>query len=90
MKFEWDIRKAAINEQKHGVSFVEACTVFNDEFASTVRDPDHSEEEVRYLTFGVSASGRSVVVSHTDRGDAIRIISARTMTPGERKASEEP
>lgn len=89
MNFEWDPHKARRNEEKHGVSFAEACTVFDDDFASTVRDPDHSEREARYLTFGVSASGRPLVVSHTDRGTTIRIISARAMTPRERRAYED-
>ncbi|MGA8053408.1 MAG: BrnT family toxin, partial [Burkholderiales bacterium] len=75
-------------EDKHGVSFLEACTVFDDDFASTVQDPDHSEGESRYLTFGVSASGRALVVAHADRGDSIRIISARVLTPQERRAYE--
>jgi uncharacterized protein len=89
MKFEWDARKARWNEVKHGVSFTEACTVFEDEFASTVRDPDHSVGESRYLTFGVSCSGRPLVVAHTEREDNIRIISARVLTLSERRAYEE-
>ena len=89
MRFKWDQQKARSNEDKHGVSFVEACTVLDDDFASTVRDPDHSEGETRYLTFGVSASGRALVVAHTDRGESIRIISARAMTPRERRAYED-
>lgn len=88
MRIEWDPEKAQRNETKHGVSFLEACTVFDDDYASTVVDPDHSEGEVRYLTFGISNSGRALVVTHTNRGDNIRMISARPMTPRERKAYE--
>jgi uncharacterized protein len=89
MDFEWDIEKASSNEAKHGVSFAEACTVFDDDYSSTVSDPDHSEGEARHLTFGLSSTGRAIVVSHTDRGNSIRIISARLMTPKERRAYEQ-
>jgi len=86
--FEWDAKKAASNLRKHGVSFLEAVEVFNDDLASTVRDPDHSASEFRYLTFGASSASRYLVVSYTEQGNTIRIISARTMTPRERKAYE--
>lgn len=89
MQFEWDIDKSARNVRKHAVSFLEACTVFDEDYASTVVDPDHSEGEVRYVTFGTSSSGRPLVVAHTDRGANIRIISARLMTPRERRAYEQ-
>jgi uncharacterized DUF497 family protein len=89
MRFEWDPEKAQRNERKHGVSFLEACAVFDDDYASTVVDPDHSEGEVRHLTFGMSSSGRALVVAHTDRGANIRIISARLMTPREIRAYEQ-
>lgn len=89
MNFEWDSQKARTNEDKHAVSFLDACTAFDDDFSSTVRDPDHFAGEARYLTFGVSTSGRALVVSHTDRGDAVRIISARAVTPKERRAYED-
>lgn len=89
MEFEWDPDKAGRNLAKHGVSFPEAATVFGDPLALTYYDPDHSEDEDRYLTFGQSSSGRFLVVSHTDRDDRIRIISARTMTRRERKSYEE-
>jgi uncharacterized DUF497 family protein len=89
MEFEWDIEKARLNQSKHGVSFEEACTVFDDDYSSTVMDPAHSEGEVRFLTFGVAKSGLGIVVAHTDRGDRIRIISARPMTPKERRAYEQ-
>jgi hypothetical protein len=74
---------------KHGVSFQEAATVFNDPLAITYSDPDHSDEEDRFLTFGNSVNGRLLVVSHTDRNDRTRIISARPATRKERKQYEE-
>ena len=89
MEFEWDVAKAQGNEEKHGVSFVEACTVFDDDYSSTVEDPDHSEGEARFITFGLSSMGKALVVMHADRGNRIRIISARTMTPKERRAYEQ-
>lgn len=89
MRFEWDPRKAAENLAKHGVSFEEAATVFRDALSATGSDPDHSVEEERFITFGMSASGRLLAVAHTDRDDTIRIISARPVTSGERKIYEE-
>ncbi len=89
MQFEWDPAKAAENLQKHGVSFEEAATVFRDTLSATGPDPDHSVGEERFVTFGVSTSGRLLVVGHTEHGDIIRIISARPATPGERKLYEE-
>lgn len=89
MHFEWDIAKSATNLSKHGVSFDEASTVFADHFSATVYDPDHSQEESRFLTFGMSNTGRVLAISHTDRGTAIRIISARIATRHERKMYEE-
>jgi uncharacterized DUF497 family protein len=86
---EWDNRKAAANLRKHGVSFDEAATVLEDPLAVTYRDPDHSEEESRFLTFGQSSTGRILVVAHTDREQAIRLISARQATRRERRAYEE-
>jgi uncharacterized DUF497 family protein len=87
--FEWDSAKAIVNLQKHGVSFDEASTVFKDDFAATALDPDHAHAEVRFLSFGVSSAGRLLVVSHTDRGKAVRIISARVATRLERRYYEE-
>ena len=87
--FEWDPDKARDNEQKHGVSFLEASEVFDDDYSSSVPDPDHSADEERYLIFGISKQGRYVVVSYTERGDRIRLISARQMTPRERRAYEQ-
>ncbi len=89
IEFEWDERKAAVNSGKHGVSFHEAATVFGDQLALTFADPDHSDQEDRFITFGLSESGRLLLVSHTDRGHKVRIISARLATARERKIYEE-
>ena len=89
MDFEWDKDKARTNHRKHRVSFFEACEVFGDELSSTVPDPDHSIEEDRYLIFGQTVVGRHLVVAYTERYGRIRIISAREMTPRERKAYEQ-
>ena len=88
MDFEWDTRKAAQNERKHRVSFEEAATVFGDPLALTFADPDHSDEEHRFLTFGRSRKHWLLVVSHTDRSGTTRIISARRLTPAERRIYE--
>ena len=89
MDFEWDPRKAEINLRKHGVSFTEAGTMFGDELAITVPDPDHSKDEDRFITIGWSSQRKLLMVSHTDRDNRIRIISARELTKAERKAYEE-
>lgn len=89
MDFEWNETKAHINESKHGISFIEATEVFDDDYSSCIHDPDHSYEEHRYLLFGVSSRGNFLVVSYTERLDIIRIISARRMTNQERKAYEQ-
>ena len=89
MDFEWDSKKAAANEQKHGVTFEEATEVFADDYSSTVADPDHSVDEERFLIFGRTKTARFLVVSFTDRGGRIRIINARPMTPRERRAYEQ-
>lgn len=90
MKFAWDPRKASTNVGKHGVSFAEASTVFGDPLAITYPDPDHSRSERRFLTIGLSANNRLLVISHAETdSDAIRIISARKVTRHERKAYEE-
>jgi uncharacterized DUF497 family protein len=86
--FEWDKTKAASNVGKHGVTFNEASTVFDDKLAVLRYDPDHSEDEERYLLIGRSAIGRLLLVSHTDREDGTRIISAREATPRERRSYE--
>lgn len=89
MRFEWDSAKAAKNLRKHRVSFEEASTIFYDPLAATGADPDHSEAEDRLISFGESSAGRLLVVSHIERGEAIRIISARLATPQERRIYEE-
>ena len=89
MKFEWDPRKASLNLTKHGVSFEEATTALRDLLSATAHDPDHSIGEHRWITFGLSSKGRLIVVSHTERGEAIRVISARLATKQERKIYEE-
>jgi uncharacterized protein len=89
MEFEWDPRKAAGNLGKHKVSFVEAATVFGDQLSITVYDPDHSVREHRFITIGWSNRRRLLMVAHTERGDRIRIISARRLTRAERKAYEQ-
>jgi hypothetical protein len=89
MEFEWDSKKATDNIQKHGVAFQEAATVFGDPLAITFGDPDHSLSEDRHITFGLSLQKRLIVVSHTERGDRTRIISARLMDRKERKIYEE-
>lgn len=89
MGFIWNAQKAAGNLQKHGVSFHEAATAFFDPLSVTGEDPDHSLEERRFVTFGISSFGRLLVVAHTVQDDAIRIITAREATRGERKLYEE-
>jgi uncharacterized DUF497 family protein len=89
MNFEWDPKKAAANRRKHDVSFEEASSALRDSFSATAHDPDHSDDEDRFVTFGVSSQGRLLTVSHTDRGNAIRIISARLATNVERQIYEE-
>jgi uncharacterized protein len=89
MKIEWDPKKAKSNLRKHGVSFEEAATALGDPMAATGTDPDHSISEERYVTFGLSQKGRLVVVSHTERGETIRITNARKATKGERELYEE-
>jgi hypothetical protein len=85
MRFEWDPKKARSNLSKHGVSFEEASTTFADPQSITRFDPDHSEDEDRFVLLGASHAGRLLVVVHTDRGDSIRIISARLATKRERR-----
>jgi len=88
MKFTWDRRKERGNLEKHDVSFTEASTVFGDPLAASITDPGHSEGEVRFVTMGYSSSNRLIVVSHTEEGDTVRIISAREATSHERKTYE--
>ncbi len=89
IEFEWDPAKAALNLKKHSVAFKEAATVFRDPLGITIFDPDHSEEEDRFITVGLSGNGRLLMVGHTDRGDKIRIINARELNRAEREAYEE-
>lgn len=88
MQFEWDPEKAASNFAKHGVSFEEASTVFGDRLATTVLDPDHSVGEGRRLTTGLSSQQHLVIVWHTNREGAVRIIGARHATARERRIYE--
>lgn len=88
MRFEWDPVKAASNLKKHRVSFDEAVTVFYDPLAATFDDPDHSVDERRLITVGYSAYGRLLVVCHIERGEGVRLISARCATRRERKRHE--
>jgi len=89
MEFEWDPVKAASNEEKHGVSFDEAATAFGDPFSLTIADPDHSDDEERFILLGESFVARLVVVVHTERDERIRIISTRLATRNERRSYEE-
>ncbi|MDS4020798.1 MAG: BrnT family toxin [Candidatus Competibacter sp.] len=89
MNFEWDGNKAAANLLKHGVSFDDAKTVFNDPLYVDFYDPDHSDEEHRYIMMGMSLQSRLLLVAYTERGDAVRLISAREATRAERKAYEQ-
>jgi uncharacterized DUF497 family protein len=89
MDFEWDDAKAESNDTKHGVTFAEAQTVFGDPLSVTGFDPRHADDEDRFLTMGTSIGGRLLVVSHTDRGVMVRIISARVATRRERKDYED-
>ncbi|HLY63178.1 MAG TPA: BrnT family toxin [Terriglobia bacterium] len=87
LRFEWDTRKESANKHKHGISFEEAQTVFLDEQALLVADPDHSEDEERFILLGLSRALRTLVVCHCYRGDedTIRLISARRANPVERR-----
>jgi uncharacterized DUF497 family protein len=89
MNFEWDPDKAAANLGKHGVSFEEASTAFGDPLSTTIHDPSHSEEEDRFVLIGTTHVGRLVVVVHTDRDGAVRLISARLASPRERRTYEQ-
>ena len=88
MKFEWDREKEKRNIRKHAISFDEAVTVFYDPLSATFHDQDHSIKEDRFITVGYSPQGHLLVVSHTERGDTIRIISPRPATISERKRHE--
>jgi uncharacterized protein len=88
LTFEWDPHKARTNLAKHGLTFEEAATIFSDSASLTIPDPEHSLAEERYVTIGKAFAGKLLVVVHTDRGDNIRIISARVASRRERKFYE--
>ncbi|MDE0155437.1 MAG: BrnT family toxin [Gammaproteobacteria bacterium] len=89
MDFEWDPDKEQSNQRKHGISFLEASTVFGDPMELTIYNPDHSEGEYRFLSMGRASSGRLLVVSYTEREEnRIRIINARPATAAEMKRYE--
>ena len=88
MTFEWDPEKADANFRKHGISFDEATTVFGDPLSVTILDPDHSLSEDRFIDLGMSHQARLIVVSYTERGRRIRIVSARLATRRERRTYE--
>jgi uncharacterized protein len=87
--FEWDPKKARLNIKTHGISFDEASTAFSDLLSKTIEDPLHSGDEERFVLIGQSVRGRLLVVVHTERGDRIRIISARLATSKEKVRYEE-
>ena len=89
LNFQWDENKARTNLAKHGVSFEEAATVFGDALSLTIPDPAHSQREDRFIILGMSHKGKLLVVVHTERGDSIRLISARRASRRERKSHEE-
>jgi len=89
LEFRWDPTKAAANLRKHRVSFEEAATAFADPHSITISDPDHSVGEHRFTLVGATTRGLLVVVAHTERGDTIRIISARRANRAERAIYEE-
>ena len=89
MEFEWERNKATVNLSRHSISFDEAKTIFQDPFYIVFHDPDHSFEEDRCVAIGQSAQERLLFVSYTERGNAIRLISARKATHSERILYEE-
>jgi len=89
IQFEWDPAKAKMNLRKHSIAFREAATVLRDPLSITIFDPDHSDEEDRFITFGFSVAGGLLMVAYTERSERIRIISARRLTRAEREAYEE-
>jgi uncharacterized protein len=89
MEFEWNPDKAVLNLRKHDISFKEATPVFDDSLSVTFPDPEHSVGENRYVIIGISGLGNLLVVSHTDRENRTRIISARKATRQEKRFYEE-
>ena len=88
MIFEWAPAKAAENRRKHRVAFEEAATIFGDPISRTIRDPDHSFDEDRFVTVGLSKQRRLLLVVHTERDDRVRLISARRATRRESRQYE--
>jgi len=88
IKFEWNVEKEVGNFRKHGISFHEAQSAFNDNLSLTIPDADHSIGEERFLLLGISSARHLIVVAHTERGDIVRIISARLATRNEQTAYE--
>lgn len=89
LSFEWNEEKASVNHDKHGVSFEEGVTIFHDPLSISIDDPIHSVNEQRYIDIGRSENGRILVVSYTERGKSIRLISCRKATRKERRQYEE-
>jgi uncharacterized DUF497 family protein len=89
LEFEWDPQKAEANRKKHGVSFEEASSAFYDPLHIVIGDPRHSQAEERFVLFGRSSAGRLLAVMHTDRGERVRLISARLALPKERRQYEQ-
>ena len=89
LNFEWDIKKAERNIERHGISFKEASTIFSDPLSDFFYDPDHSDDEDRFLAIGLSEFGNILVVVFTEKNDIIRIISARKVTKKEQKHYED-
>ena len=90
IRFDWDPRKDRRNQRKHGVGFDEASTVFADTLSITIADPDHSDDEERWVIMGVSHRQRLLVVVHReDEQEGVRIVSARPANPDERREYEE-
>jgi len=89
IRFEWDPRKARRNVRRHGIEFNEATTVFADTLSITIPDPEHSEDEERWVTMGVSHHQRLLVVVHLEQAETVRIISARPADRSERREYEE-
>ena len=87
-EFEWDDEKAEVNRRKHGIGFDEAATIFNDPNIATISDPDHSDNEERFVSIGMSVITRLLTVIHTFRKTRIRLISARKATVAEKKKYE--
>jgi len=87
--FEWDRRKDATNQRRHGVGFPEASTVFDDPLSITIPDPDHTIDEERFVIVGMSGNRNLLIVVHTIRGERVRLINARPATKHEKRKYEE-